>query len=275
MNRNQRVASAQDTLNILKQGSYFSPSGVQISLQDSLDQAIAQTELFTPQVLAEMLDTLPTHPQFIPVYEIRNETTFDAVRRLEKEGEVVPFVLNFASAKNPGGGFLNGSQAQEESLARASSLYPCLLKAKDYYETHRSMRGGLYTDHMIYAPQVPIFKEEDGNLMEKPVHATIVTSPAVNAGAVLKNNPEKIDQILPLQKQRMEKLLGLAACKGHEVLILGAWGCGVFKQNPVEIAGLFHHFLEGKFRGFFRRVVFAVYTRDEEKMMRPFQRHFV
>jgi len=70
--------------------------------------------------------------------------------------------LNFASAKNPGGGFLGGGSAQEESLARSSGLFPCINQMQQMYETNRAYRSCLYTDHMIYSPRVPVFRDDEG-----------------------------------------------------------------------------------------------------------------
>ena len=95
--------------------------------------------------------------------------------------------LNFASAKNPGGGFLNGSQAQEESLARATGLYPCISQMTQLYEKNRYYGSCLYLNDMIYSPQVPVIRDDNDELLNKIFLISILTAPAVNAGAVRKN----------------------------------------------------------------------------------------
>ncbi len=148
--------------------------------------------------------------------------------------------LNFASAKNPGGGFLGGSQAQEEALARASALYPCINQCQEYYEFHRKVRtNGLYSDHMIFSPLVPVFRDDHDRLLDEPWLTSIITSPAVNAGALQKNNPELAKQVEPAMRERIRKVLKLAASFGETHLILGAWGCGVFRNDPNVVAALF------------------------------------
>jgi uncharacterized protein (TIGR02452 family) len=79
-------------------------------------------------------------------------------RLVQEEGVDDPVVLNFASARNVGGGFLNGARAQEEDLARSCGLFRCLETQPEYYEVNRRTASLLYTDHIIYSPRVPWFR---------------------------------------------------------------------------------------------------------------------
>jgi uncharacterized protein (TIGR02452 family) len=88
-----------------------------------------------------------------------NGTSLASARTIAARG-TTPLVLNFASAKNPGGGFLNGARAQEESLARSSALYPCLRKS-GMYDHHRASGDCLYTDWMIVSPEVPVYRDDE------------------------------------------------------------------------------------------------------------------
>ncbi|MFP7656525.1 TIGR02452 family protein [Chryseobacterium proteolyticum] len=187
-----------------------------------------------------------------------------------EEDEEKLMCLNFASAKNPGGGFISGAEAQEESLARSSALYISQLEAENFYKTHRGMKSCFYTDNMIYSPYVPVFRKDKGELLEKPILCNFITSAAVNAGVVKRQEPEKADQIINAMDVRMDKMFALALNKGNETLILGAWGCGVFRNNPNDIAQLFRKYLEGKYKNRFKRIIFAVLTKNEE-MLNLFQ----
>jgi len=122
---------------------------------------------------------------------------------------------------------------------------------------------------------VPIIKDEGGNVLDEPVCVTIVTSPAVNAGVVRRDEGEEAQQIiLPTMEKRISKLLALCAQKQHQTLVLGAWGCGVFRNDPKDIAQLFKEALSNQFAGQFKRVVFAVYTNNEE-MIDAFRTRFI
>ncbi len=271
--RNNLKNIAEDTIGILERGYYHNDAGDRIDIREQLGQAVEGTMLYTPQALSTILDGLPAGGACNTIYDVRNETTLDAARRLMHNGHRNVLCLNFASAKNPGGGFLGGASAQEESLARSSGLYPCLLKVPEYYAFHRGNKSCLYSDHMIYSPDVPVFKLENGAPMDRALPVSFVTSAAVNAGVVEIQEPENIERIVPVMRSRIDKLLALCSSRGHGVLVLGAWGCGVFRNDPAVIARIFGDALEGKFKGVFSTVVFAVKA-NNEKMIQPFAEHF-
>jgi uncharacterized protein (TIGR02452 family) len=256
MNRSQRTELAQETLTALENGFYRAPSGKRVSIAAPLKLAVEDTALFRPNgfpnPLAHASHSLQT------IREVTGETTLQAAERLS---DFDPLCLNFASAKNPGGGFLSGSQAQEESLARSSGLYACLLPMTEMYDFNRQVGTCLYSDYMLYSPRVPVFRRDDGQLREQPFCASFVTAPAVNAGAVTKNEPQNIRHIRSTMAARANKFLWLAHSQGHKTLVLGAWGCGVFGNEPSAVAQMFSDALgpSGPFHGTFERVVFAVY----------------
>jgi uncharacterized protein (TIGR02452 family) len=212
----------------------------------------------------------------LTIIGVRNVTTLAAAKELHAaHGAERVALLNFASARNPGGGFLNGSQAQEESLARASGLYASLNRTTDYYEANRRERSALYTDHMIYSPRVPVFRDDHDRLLDEPWHASIITAPAVNAGVVRSNEPHNVPRIREVMARRIEYVLALAAHQGQSALVLGAWGCGVFRNDPSEVAELFGDMLlgEGRYARAFAEIVFAVLDRRGD-IIRPFVERF-
>jgi uncharacterized protein (TIGR02452 family) len=273
MKQSRRIEIAKDTLEILEKGFYTNEKGEKIDITAIQKNAVDNTRLFKPEELDELLNSTSKQNDFKTRYEVTNETTCDAARRLVREGVQDVLCLNFASAKNPGGGFLGGALAQEECIARASGLYPSLLTAMEYYNYHRNLGTCLYSDHMIYSPAVPIIKNEGGKELDEPVCITIITSPAVNAGVVRRSEENNIDKIVPWMRVRVEKLLALCQSKKHTTLVLGAWGCGVFRNEPEDIAQLFLEALTGKFANQFQRVVFAVKT-DKESIIEPFRKRF-
>lgn len=255
------VAVAQETLSIIQTGSYRGPSR-EVDVRGMIDAAIAETRLYEPHEL----DALePGRADFAPSdahIEVTGETTAVAARRLG--GDVL--ALNFASAKNPGGGFLRGARAQEEDLARCSALYGCQTKKARYYEANRACGTLLYTDHLIYSPRVPFFRDEDLTLVDEPFLVSIVTSPAPNAGEVLRNERRSVSRIGEVLHARAGHVLAVAKHHGHRTLVLGAWGCGVFRNDPALVAETFHRHLHSeRFATAFERVVFAVYDRSRSR----------
>lgn len=258
---------AKDTLDILAKKYYINEDNEKITIEKELEICKRETVLFSSEDLAEMIENELPETQFETQFEVWNFSSLKAILKLtEEEDQEKIMCLNFASAKNPGGGFINGAEAQEESLARTSALYETQLQGGDYYKTHRAMESCFYTDTMIYSPKVPVFRKDKGELLLKPVLCNFITSPAVNAGVVKRQEPERADEIYSAMDIRMDKMLALALNKGNEILILGAWGCGVFRNDPREIADLFKKHLHGKYKNQFKRVVFAVLTKNKEML---------
>lgn len=268
------MACAKETVAICEAGFYQAPSGKRVEIATALRNAVAGTLLYSlenppqPTTAQRANDT---------VIEVANQTTFEAIVRLQEQDRLVG-CLNFASAKNAGGGFLTGAQAQEESLARSSGLYPCLLQAPQYYERNRANRSTIYLDLLIYSPLVPFFRNDEGELLEQPVLASVITAPAPNAGAVLQNEPQNAGAIEPALRRRAELVLTIAQAHGIERLILGAWGYGVFRNDPKLVAAVFADLLKptGKFSNVFSQVVFAVFDRSTgETTYRAFAEQFL
>lgn len=260
--RKERKKSAEQTLQILERG-YYELGGRRISIYKELNDAIVQSSLYTPDELDTIRDAHAANHQSSTqtVIEVTTETTLEAARRLV-EGEELGRVtcLNFASAKNPGGGFLGGSQAQEESLARSSGLYKCLTSKSTYYQRNRHCSTKLYTDHLIWSPYVPVFRDDDGNFLENFFCVGFITAPAVNAGIVRKQEKKKRKLIEPTMARRIANVLAIASKHNQKVLVLGAWGCGVFQNDPSMVSRLFRENLRdsGPFSDRFRKVVFAI-----------------
>jgi uncharacterized protein (TIGR02452 family) len=256
MNRSTRMAVAHETVEIVKRGFYDLPDGRRLDIAPAVRACLEATRFFPPHALKDVRAEALTRPVGDrTVIEVHNETTLAGIARLLASGSGTVAALNFASAKNPGGGFLNGSQAQEESLARSSALYASLLQAPDYYAGHRRQSSCLYTDAMILSPGCPVFRADDGTLLAEPCLTTFITSAAPNAGAIQDDEEADLPDVL---RRRGDYVLALAAAHGYDNLVLGAWGCGVFRNDPALVAAMFAEHLCGLWAGRFRRVVFAV-----------------
>jgi uncharacterized protein (TIGR02452 family) len=130
-----------ETLKILNNKEYQNILGNYVDLSDLLKHAVSDTKIYYPGDLSKIdaQNVLQNVPFLI---EITEETTSAAGKRLAINQDKVA-VLNFASAKNPGGGFLNGAKAQEEDLTRKSALYMCLNSQRDYYSANKKCRSFL------------------------------------------------------------------------------------------------------------------------------------
>lgn len=142
------------------------------------------------------------------------------------------------------------------------------------YAFHRKSGDGMYTSWMIYSPGVPVFRDDDGALLDEPYTCAFVTAPAVNAGVVLKREPARVAEIAREMRARVDRVLAICAAHAHTDLVLGAWGCGVFRNDPDVVAECFRASFEGPFVGAFERVVFAVLDGAEKKNLAPFERRF-
>jgi uncharacterized protein (TIGR02452 family) len=260
MKRNSRAQIAEQTVAIVAQRSYVRADGETVHLEPHLGDCLAGTRFFDPRQLDRVGNKVLVGPAADEPasIEARNETTLAGIARLLADGAGPVAALNFASAKNPGGGFLGGAQAQEESLARNSALYASLQQAPEYYRRHRAGDSALYSDAMILSPGCPVFRDDDGRLLDEPLLATFITSAAPNAGAVARNSPDELSRIPDVFRRRAELVLALAADHGHPALVLGAWGCGVFRNDPELVAGVFAELLAAGWTRRFRRIVFSV-----------------
>lgn len=248
------------TLEILENGSYLSKSGQTIDIAASQSQAVQQTVLYRPSDFAEDISCL-TAGKSQATIRLEDATTNEAALRIfQAQGQVT--ILNFASARNPGGGFLNGAKAQEEDLCRCSGLYPCLLTQPDYYSENRRNRSLIYTDHVIYSPDVPFFRiKGDGALLDEPYFCSVITAPAPNA-AELRRDPDA-----PIRKaflRRWAMVLSVAQWHQKRHIVLGAWGCGAFGNEASDsCVSIYDCLFSQEFGDKFSEVVFGIPNRGK------------
>jgi len=172
-------------------------------------------------------------------------------------------ILNYASFKEPGGGFLSGSRAQEESLCHRSNLYNVLSKfTNSYYkDNHKELNYGLYTHATLYTPDI-IFKLNDDNSFKR---CDVITTAAPNLSAIKRNQnmfgkgchitTRMINDVL---KERIDFILYIAYLNKVENIVLGPFGCGVFGNDPNIVANEMKMLLETKYRGVFKNVIFSL-----------------
>ena len=129
------------------------------------------------------------------------------------------------------------------------------------YAFHSARHDALYTDWVMYCPEVPVFRDDDGEVLVSPFRCAFVTAPAPNVRGMGDRAlaPERQLEIRRALETRIDRVLAVAFLHGHDKLVLGAWGCGAFGNDPELVAGLFHHALTVEWAGAFSEVVFAIY----------------
>lgn len=285
---NKRAALRQlasETLSALQSGSYSIPGGRKHSLTRKIEASNANTRYYSPD--STTLSSWSSGTGFFSSYftprtptgtattetTILQISTLDCARLLSNihknnaDERTKIGILNFASATKPGGGFINGAQAQEESIARASTLYPTLLThtAQQFYQVHsRDARQGFYTHAIVYSPGVVVFRDDSGAWTE-PFDADVLTCAAVNAGEVRQSSAGRHasveDKIEREMKERMGRVLYLFEKEGVKDIVLGSFGTGVFRNNVSFIAKTWADLLSvpgARFGSSFERVMFAI-----------------
>ncbi len=235
-------------------------------LQAAVSQSIASQQYIGDADKIELPAPFYTEKARVVVSRLRS---FEAAARYP--GQKVT-VLNFASSTSPGGGVENGASAQEECLCRVSTLYPCLTTqaaCDQFYGPHRAAPNPLHNDDIIYTQDVVVLKDDDYRPLSAPFHVDVITCAAPNLrespsnrynrndGDAVHISPEKL---LELHLKRARKILTVAAANGAQVLILGAFGCGAFRNDPTVVAAAYQQALP-QFLNHFKTIEFAVYCR--------------
>ena len=213
------------------------------------------------------------------VYVSKNKT-FEAAMLLHKNypGKRIA-VLNFASATNPGGGVKSGSSAQEECLCRCSTLYPALNQKKvwdEYYSPNRANGNAIHTGDCIYTPDVLVFKNDKDipELMRQKdwFYVDVISCAAPN----LRKNPNNAfnienggraiisdSELYNIHQERATRIFSIAKANNVDIVVLGAFGCGAFANNPDVVAKAYADILFD-FKNQFFAIEFAVFCRDFE-----------
>ena len=263
--RAARVAIFEDTMAWL----HADPT-----LKAAAEKAAANTIL-----LDEAAAGHPSALQGQPRITVTRERTLECAARLHREDPARKIaVLNFASATHPGGGVVRGANAQEECLCRCTTLYPALKGAKAAPFYTLSHGSALHTDACLYTPGVLAVKTDTDlpeRLPESEFFAFDVVScsaPNLRPQPANAMNPGDIDpahiadnDLLELHVRRWRQILRAAAGR-DDVLVLGAFGCGAFRNPPALVADAFQELLrrDPLLAAAFKEIVFAVYCPPQD-----------
>ncbi|MBR2258125.1 MAG: TIGR02452 family protein [Blautia sp.] len=247
-----------------------------IKQTEKLRRAVRKSQegsvLYPADAALEVPERKPERPTRISV---TSERSFACALRVGREQPDAGIgVLNFASAKHPGGGVRTGSSAQEESLCRCSTLYPVLNSEKllsGFYRFHRANKSNLYTSAVIYSPDIIICKTDTPapERMEEPLwqKVDILTCAAPNMSTYRRNAMEESAMTIPseeelfdIHKERARRILTVAALHHIDILVSGAFGCGAFGNDPEIVSRAWKDVLS-EMDGILPEVIFAIYGR--------------
>lgn len=258
--RRQLADVFQQTIDIVQEGSYTSVNGEEVELLDN-EAMLKGSRFYIKALNASNIPTIEGETKII----VRNDDSIHCGHQLQQEG-YNPVVLNLASRRNPGGGVLTGSRAQEESLFRSTNLFLSMYRYASYaaeygLEKSRYQYPIAVPFGGIYVPQATVFRagtKEDFALLDDPYYMSFVAVPAINHPLLDENgNIDRRDA--DITKDKMRTMLRIGLLHGHDSIVLGAFGCGAFHNPPRHIAQLFHEVIdETEFKNKYRLIAFAI-----------------
>lgn len=248
--KNDLILSFKDSLNIAYSEKLLAAT------EGAIRSSRVYKEGFTSNTVSSHYENTTVDVVFVV-----SGTTFATAKGFCKFGRVA--VLNFANPENPGGGVQNGAMAQEECLCRSSNLYPCLCDKSvfaDFYLYHRNLRSFFYSDRLIYTKGVTVFKDDSDVPQLMPENewfqVDVITCSAPYIARRKYTNKTVLKELF---KSRIKNIFEAAVDNGAEVLVLGAFGCGAFKNPPEIVAKAFHEVIEeNAYHTKFKRIVFAI-----------------
>ena len=280
---NMRAGVFQNTVSIVQSGRYYSEKHECVDLP-AADDMKDGTCFYCDRLRLRNETASTCHTEV----EVVNDDCIIVAKSLKDSG-FNPAVLNMASGRNPGGGVLNGAGAQEENIFRRTNLFLSMFQFAPYAEEY-GLEKSRYQYPLdqnfgaVYTPDACVFRgpEKDGYpLLDECFNLSFISVPAVNRPNLDGDGNLVAEEVVRI-KNKMRTLFRIGLLKGHDSLVLGAWGCGAYRNPPTQIARLFHEVMEeAEFKGKYRKIVFAIIedhnsrkSHNPEGNLLPFQREF-
>lgn len=255
-NRRRLAEIYQETIDIVNNGQYETTDGKIVVLGSDLEMR-QNSRFYSKEFTVHDFPCKSTATEI----DVVNNDSIDAGLALKDEG-YNPVVLNFANRRNAGGGVLNGARAQEETIFRRTNLFRSLYQFMYYAESFNLQKnrhqypmdpnfGGVYT------PYATVFRASNYTLLNTPQKISFISVAAMN-------RPRLIDdmiafELIPETLNKIRTILRIGLYHGHDAIVLGAFGCGAFKNPPTHIALLFKQVINDlEFKHKFKRIVFAI-----------------
>lgn len=178
------------------------------------------------------INTRFCHNDHKPNVCVKDYTTTEAIIKCRLIADTVKIcALNFANFLTPGGGYLTGCHAQEETICGDSTLYNILNRNSNWYDVNAdSVNGGLFANRAMYIPRVMFT-----NSMFAKCDILTVAAPDVN---MCKTNYREA-QVHDTLVKRIKFIKDILEIEGVSIAILGAFGCGAFRNDSYEVASIF------------------------------------
>jgi uncharacterized protein (TIGR02452 family) len=264
----------RETTAIIQNGYYFAPSGARVDLH--MQPMLVGQRCYHKELLPVQKPQVAGGTQIL----VQKGDCLAKAEELVQQG-YHPAVLNFASAGHPGGGVQTGARAQEETICRRSTLTRSIFSMDAKYASqygyplfdgnHYPLTTSLDFS-MIYSPEVTVFRGagQDYTLMEQPFNIAVITNAALNLrgrhSMRLTPDGHMPDEAKDITRNKIRAILRVGLVKGHDSLVLGAFGCGAFCNPPQEMAQLFKEVMEeSEFKDRYRLILFAILSDHNDK----------
>ena len=264
----------RETTAIIQTGYYFAPSGARVDLH--MQPMLVGQRCYHKELLPVQKPQVAGGTQIL----VQKGDCLAKAEELVQQG-YHPAVLNFASAGHPGGGVQTGARAQEETICRRSTLTRSIFSMDAKYASqygyplfdgnHYPLTTSLDFS-MIYSPEVTVFRGagQDYTLMEQPFNIAVITNAALNLrgrhSMRLTSDGHMPDEAKDITRNKIRAILRVGLVKGHDSLVLGAFGCGAFCNPPQEMAQLFKEVMEeSEFKDRYRLILFAILSDHNDK----------
>ena len=256
----KRVRILRETMKVAEDG-FYDLEEREVKLPVSFEQ-IKKVTLYTPEQIAQLSEQDVPKTKSVRI-TLRNQDTLEAAFELHqrrKETEKPVLVLNFANPHRPGGGIRSKPGTQEEHLCVKTTVL-CSLETEGawpFYQANLDCGTQAQTDAVLFSPNTVVIRNSDLSLREDPFPVAVMT---VSAPIASRMEEEELFNLESILRNRIRGMLRAAAAEGYSRLVLGAWGCGNFGNDPELVARLFHDNLMGNFE----EVAMAVFDNSEEQ----------
>ena len=260
LQKKQNAHVFQETMRICREGVYVSPSGRRVALPP-VDDVLSASEFHET-----IRDARGVKRVSVSSVDVVNEDCIDAAQKIRGAG-FNPVMLNMASRRCPGGGALNGARAQEETLFRRSNLCVSLYQFDEWHAGLLGVPSGNgryplgYNTAGIYSGRVTFFRRgvsDDYALMDEPFECAVVSAAAISHPDLMPEG-RLAEWAARATAEKIRNVLRIGLAHGHDSIVLGAWGCGAFRNPPEHVAELFKAVIEeDEFSGKYRLVRFAI-----------------